>query len=111
MWGSMLDKVIQLIDAQKEGNFEIIRDYVEDRWSTVREISITILAENSNRDNLELMLKKTEDQNSSVQLAAIHGLSKICTHEDISLLKKLMASQKRLEIKNEINILIRHLKK
>ena len=111
MWGSLLDKIQQLLDAKNEGNPDIVREYLDDRWSAVREVATFILADMGHRKDFDLLLAKISDTDLDVQLAAIYGIENMADWRDISIFKKLLKEKKLPEVRKALTTVIDNLDK
>jgi HEAT repeat protein len=111
MWGSMLDKISQLLEAQKQRNRNLVREFLEDRWSTVREVAVAVLAEIGGKEDVPYLLKMTGDSHFTVRLAAIYGLENLADKSVIPNLQKMLATYQRPEIKKALRVVIDRLAK
>jgi HEAT repeat protein len=111
MWGSMLDKISQLLAAQKSGDRKLVREFLDDRWSSVREVAVAVLAEIGTREDVPYMLKMTTDSHASVRLAAIYGLENIADKSVVPNLQKMLNTYQRAEIKKALKVVIDRLAK
>jgi HEAT repeat protein len=111
MWGSMLDRISQLVDAQKQNDKKLVREFMDDRWSAVREVATALLSEIGNKDDVPYLLKKTTDSHASVRLAAIYGLENIADRSIIPVLQKQLNVYQRAEIKKALKVVIDRLAK
>jgi HEAT repeat protein len=111
MWGSMLDKISQLIEAKNAKNVSEVRDYLDDRWDTVREVATVVLSEIGSREDFYVILEMLDDKSPNVRLAATYGLGNLADADSLPILQQLVKEKKEAPVQQALKTVIESLKK
>lgn len=111
MWGSTLDKMQQLLQAQTNQNKVLVHEYLKDHISALREVAVMVLSEIGSHNDMPHLIPLIDDNVLNVRLAAIASIEHLAQPEDITLLQTCAQKEHDEATKNALCIALERLQK